>query len=118
MVDRPCENDSPDMAGAIPERRPATEEISGLIERVTFDNGSVYSDSPRCPEVRLGEITTDLLQARLWTSSGVPTIREVEIGIPSGVLVGGSTFVVRACVSRTAPGPGLQVPPPRRRTSR
>ena len=25
-------------AAAIPERRPATEEISGLIERVTFHN--------------------------------------------------------------------------------
>jgi len=27
------------MNAAIPERRPATEEISGLIERVTFHNG-------------------------------------------------------------------------------
>jgi hypothetical protein len=26
------------MTAAIPERRPATEEISGVIERVTFDN--------------------------------------------------------------------------------
>jgi exodeoxyribonuclease V alpha subunit len=26
------------MKGAIPERRPATEEISGLIERVTYHN--------------------------------------------------------------------------------
>ena len=26
------------MNAAIPERRPATEEISGLIERVTFHN--------------------------------------------------------------------------------
>jgi hypothetical protein len=30
-------NESP-MNAAIPERRPATEEISGLIERVTFRN--------------------------------------------------------------------------------
>ena len=36
-ADRPCENESP-MNAAIPERRPATEEISGLIERVTFHN--------------------------------------------------------------------------------
>ena len=33
----PCENESP-MNAAIPERRPATEEISGLVERVTFHN--------------------------------------------------------------------------------
>jgi hypothetical protein len=26
------------MNGAVPERRPATEEISGVIERVTFHN--------------------------------------------------------------------------------
>ena len=37
-ADRPCENESPSMNAAIPERRPATEEISGLIERVTFHN--------------------------------------------------------------------------------
>jgi hypothetical protein len=36
-ADRPCENESP-MTAAIPERRPTTEEISGLIERVTFHN--------------------------------------------------------------------------------
>ena len=35
---RPWENESPQMNAAIPERRPATEEISGLIERVTFHN--------------------------------------------------------------------------------
>jgi exodeoxyribonuclease V alpha subunit len=35
-ADRPWENESPSMSAAIPERRPATEEISGLIERVTF----------------------------------------------------------------------------------
>src|SRR5260370_720872 len=34
----PWENESPHMNAAIPERRPATEEISGLIERVTFQN--------------------------------------------------------------------------------
>jgi hypothetical protein len=31
----PWENESPQMNAAIPERRPATEEISGVIERVT-----------------------------------------------------------------------------------
>jgi hypothetical protein len=32
------------MNAAIPERRPATEEISGVIERVTdFGNRQVYS---------------------------------------------------------------------------
>jgi exodeoxyribonuclease V alpha subunit len=36
-ADRPWENESP-MNAAIPERRPATEEISGVIERVTFHN--------------------------------------------------------------------------------
>src|SRR5713226_1640316 len=36
--DRPWENESPHMNAAIPERRPTTEEISGLIERVTFHN--------------------------------------------------------------------------------
>jgi hypothetical protein len=35
-ADRPWENESPHMNAGIPERRPATEEISGLIERVTF----------------------------------------------------------------------------------
>ena len=35
---RPWENESPRMNAVIPERRPATEEISGLIERVTFHN--------------------------------------------------------------------------------
>src|SRR5437764_3005112 len=34
----PWENEFPRMNAAIPERRPATEEISGLIERVTFHN--------------------------------------------------------------------------------
>jgi exodeoxyribonuclease V alpha subunit len=37
-ADRPWENESPRMNAAIPERRPATEEISGVIERVTFHN--------------------------------------------------------------------------------
>jgi hypothetical protein len=37
-ADRPWENESPHMNAAIPERRPATEGISGLIERVTFHN--------------------------------------------------------------------------------
>ena len=37
-ADRPWENESPHMNAAIPERRPATEEISGVIERVTFYN--------------------------------------------------------------------------------
>src|ERR1035437_4066310 len=36
-ADRLCENEAP-MNAAIPERRPATEEISGVIERVTFHN--------------------------------------------------------------------------------
>ena len=36
-ADSPWENESP-MNAAIPERRPATEEVSGLIERVTFHN--------------------------------------------------------------------------------
>src|SRR5208283_4094750 len=35
---RPWENESPHMNAAIPERRPATEEISGVIERVTVHN--------------------------------------------------------------------------------
>jgi hypothetical protein len=34
----PWENDPTHMNAEIPERRPATEEISGLIERVTFHN--------------------------------------------------------------------------------
>jgi len=34
----PWENEFPRMNAAIPERRPATEEISGLIERVTYHN--------------------------------------------------------------------------------
>src|ERR1019366_9253330 len=33
----PCENESPHMNAAIPGRRPVTEEISGLIERVSTD---------------------------------------------------------------------------------
>ena len=33
------ENEHPRMNAAIPERKPATEEISHLIERVTFHNG-------------------------------------------------------------------------------
>jgi exodeoxyribonuclease V alpha subunit len=37
QLDRPCENESP-MTAANPERRPATEEISGVIESVTFHN--------------------------------------------------------------------------------
>ena len=37
-ADRPWENGSLRMNAAIPERRPATEEISGVIERVTFHN--------------------------------------------------------------------------------
>ena len=37
-ADRPWENNSNQMSAAIPERRPTTEEISGVIERVTFHN--------------------------------------------------------------------------------
>jgi exodeoxyribonuclease V alpha subunit len=38
-ANRPWENESPEpINAAIPERRPATEEISGLVERVTFHN--------------------------------------------------------------------------------
>jgi exodeoxyribonuclease V alpha subunit len=37
QLDRSCENESP-MNAALPERRPVTEEISGVIERVTFHN--------------------------------------------------------------------------------
>ena len=37
QANRPWENESP-MNAAIPECRPAIEEISGLIERVTFHN--------------------------------------------------------------------------------
>jgi len=36
-ADRPCENESP-IHATISERRPATDEIYGLIERVTFHN--------------------------------------------------------------------------------
>ena len=39
IPERPWENESPRMNAAFPERRPATEEISGVIERVTFHNG-------------------------------------------------------------------------------
>jgi hypothetical protein len=53
-ADRPWENESPHMNAAIPERRPATEEISGLIERVTFHN----DESGFCV----------LLVSRTWTS--------------------------------------------------
>jgi hypothetical protein len=36
------------MTAAIPERRPATEQISGVIERVTFHNeGSGFCVLPR-----------------------------------------------------------------------
>jgi tetratricopeptide (TPR) repeat protein len=35
---RPWENESPPVTAAMPERRPAAEEISGVIERVTFHN--------------------------------------------------------------------------------
>ena len=43
LRDHPCpihpwQNESPRMNAAIPERRPATEEISGVMERVTFHN--------------------------------------------------------------------------------
>src|ERR1700687_6185368 len=34
----PWQNESPIRTAAIPERRPATEGISGVIERVTFHN--------------------------------------------------------------------------------
>jgi hypothetical protein len=51
---RPWENESPQMNAAIPERRPATEEISGLIERITFHN----DESGFCV----------LLVSRTWTS--------------------------------------------------
>ncbi len=38
MPSHPWENECPHMSAANPQRRPATEEISGLIERVTFHN--------------------------------------------------------------------------------
>jgi hypothetical protein len=34
----PWQNESPIMTAAMQERRPATEQISGVIERVTFHN--------------------------------------------------------------------------------
>jgi hypothetical protein len=38
MFRRPWENESPQMNAASPDRRPVTEEPSGVIERVTFHN--------------------------------------------------------------------------------
>jgi len=37
--------------------------------------GSVYSDSPRCPEVGFEDIAVDLPQARLWTAPNVQNNR-------------------------------------------
>jgi hypothetical protein len=44
----PWDNEPPLMTAAMPERRPATEEISGVIERVTFHN----DDSGFCVLIR------------------------------------------------------------------
>ena len=41
----PWQNEFPAMTAALSERKPATEEISGLIERVTFHN----QESGLCP---------------------------------------------------------------------
>jgi hypothetical protein len=44
-----------------------------------------YWRPPRRAVSMVVQLETYGFEARLWTSSGVPTIREVEIGIPSGV---------------------------------
>ena len=51
------------MNAAIPERRPATEEMSGLIERVTFQNGNGY-DSERVIPDSVGGPTGELMAGR------------------------------------------------------
>jgi hypothetical protein len=44
-LSHPWQNEFPIMTAAMPERRPATEQISGVIERVTLHNqdSRVYS---------------------------------------------------------------------------
>jgi len=47
----------------------ASERITGKPE--------VIPQGRRWPEVGFGEIASDLLQARFWIASGLPTTREV-----------------------------------------
>jgi hypothetical protein len=49
MPRSPWQNELPRMTAAIPQRQPATEQISGVIERVTFHN----EDSGFCVLPRL-----------------------------------------------------------------
>ena len=80
-ADRPCENEAP-MNPAIPERRPATEEISGLIERVTFHNDDsgfcvlrVKADGQREETTVVGSLPS---VTHVWTSEESATLTEMH----------------------------------------
>src|ERR1035437_3585292 len=84
-ADRPCENESP-MNAAIPERRPATEEISGLIERVTFHNDEsgfcvlrVKARGQRDETTVIGSLPS--VTAGEWLSAAGGWVRDKEHGL-------------------------------------
>ena len=55
------------MNAAIPERRPATEEVSGLIERVTFHN----DESGFCPARKNKMGTLSYCGRARWAASSI-----------------------------------------------
>jgi hypothetical protein len=48
-----------------------------MINDVVMRWGQDWGAHPGCPEVGLEEITTNLLEARFWLTSDLPTTREV-----------------------------------------
>jgi len=83
----PWENESPSMSAAIPERRPATEEISGVIERVTFHNDEsgfcvlrVKARGQREETTVIGSLPS--VTAGEWLSAESWWVRDKEHGLP------------------------------------
>jgi exodeoxyribonuclease V alpha subunit len=84
---------NPHMNAAIPERRPATEEISGLIERVTFHNDEsgfcvlrVKARGQRDETTVIGSLPS--VSAGEWLSAEGWWVRDKEHGL------GPPTFVL------------------------
>ncbi|MGA7929156.1 MAG: hypothetical protein WCA20_24545 [Candidatus Sulfotelmatobacter sp.] len=79
------------MNAAIPERRPATEEISGVIERVTFHNDEsgfcvlrVKARGQREETTVVGSLPS--VTAGEWLSAEGWWVRDKERSIPSCTL--------------------------------
>jgi len=71
--------------------------------------GQDWGAHPGCPEVGLEEITTNLLEARLWITSCLPTIRELMGSVNTVAFIAGNPLTspehpIRAECTSTSSG--------------